>query len=770
MDPIIKTILKYQPPGRKIVTHYHTEGVRVQTRIIPLIADLPAAREAGGFLSHSAIQYCWFCLLTKDENARLDHERWHYRTGEQVRKDAKEWKKLETLKARNQKAKETGVRFASLHLQPFWDPVKHTILGFMHNWLEGVLENHLRVLWGIGRTIQKAKQLIEIQDYEDLDEEDVERTGSEISSLLNDNLDDPAELESLRSSLASFGPATPVPSSIDFDREEDWEDEDEDMDDATEYGDTAVYGNFTVPTDALDKIRKCIKEVSLPTWVTRLPENLGEKKHGKLKAEQFLTLFSAILPLVVPELELTEDHAINREMLDGFYNLTASTNIISSFETSDSEAAAFTEHYVAYRKHVQKTYPDCPEPPNGHYAMHNEPIMKYWGPVAGLNEFWGERMNGMLQRIKTNRHLYDMDLTMLRQMARRCRLMAYLHNSEFTDPQLKAFADILDVKDTTKPKKPEELDGFAVARYLYKAPKMTSKEYKSILSYLNSSGEGCVYPDLTEPVRTHVVHTPVRHNCLCSVSSVICRRVLFVGPILIWRVASALVFDGTAVSYCTGALAISPCPWAICCASYIRIALCTVRNSCHLSRRTVFIGPVLSRRIVFDRHVLRVGRVLVFGGPAPIPFVPRSGPLAIPGSSSTGASSATCTSSASAPSSSTTGPPPLLVASAPSQPRYAPEAVPLVSPSIPLLVPDILKPSTKGQQTPRADKKTKQETRKRKNVENWDEQGKVVRSDTLAPEETGRKKKRARMDAPTEEDVTIVCPFFALFLQSALSV
>ncbi|KAJ7193643.1 hypothetical protein GGX14DRAFT_378833, partial [Mycena pura] len=185
--------------------------------------------------------------------------------------------------------------------------------------------------------------------------------------------------------------------------------------------------------------------------------------------------------------------------LDGFYHLVASTNIISSFETSDSEAAAFTEHYVAYHKHVQKTYPDCPEPPNFHYAMHNEPILKYWGPMAGLNEFWGERMNGMLQRIKTNRHLYDMDYTMLRQMARRCRLMAYLHNSEFTDPQLKAFADILDVKDSTKPKKPEELDGFALALYLSKAPRMTPKEYKSILSYLNSSGETSLswlsYPD-----------------------------------------------------------------------------------------------------------------------------------------------------------------------------------------------------------------------------------------------------------------------------------
>lgn len=405
LDPIIKTILSYDPPGKKVATYYHPEGVHVQTRIIPLIADLPAAREAGGFLSHSATQYCWFCLLTQDENHRLDHLLWDYRTGQQVRKEAEDWKKLEQLKDRNAKATETGVRWSSLHLLPYWDPVRYTILGFMHNWLEGVLEHQLRVLWGVGQTIKKAKELIEIQDHEEFDERDISEVGSELDNLADDNLDDPAELESLRESLASFGSATPVPSSIDLENEKDWEDED--MDDATDYGDAAVYGNFKLSADVLEKIRACIKEVSLPTWVARLPDNLGEPKHGKLKAEQFLTLFTAILPLVIPETPLAEDELTSEKMLEGFYDLIACTNIISSFETSDSEAESFTEHYTAYRKHVQQVYPDCNETPNFHYAMHNESILKYWGPMAGINEFWGERINGMLQRIKTNRHLCE---------------------------------------------------------------------------------------------------------------------------------------------------------------------------------------------------------------------------------------------------------------------------------------------------------------------------------------------------------------------------
>jgi hypothetical protein len=50
------------------------------------------------------------------------------------------------------------------------------------------------------------------------------------------------------------------------------------MDDATKYDDAAVYGNFKLSANVLWKIRTCIKDVSLPTWVARLPDNVGEKK------------------------------------------------------------------------------------------------------------------------------------------------------------------------------------------------------------------------------------------------------------------------------------------------------------------------------------------------------------------------------------------------------------------------------------------------------------------------------------------------------------
>ena len=45
------------------------------------------------------------------------------------------------------------------------------------------------------------------------------------------------------------------------------------------------------------------------TGETRLPEDLGAAKHGRLKAAQWLTLFTPIIPLVIPKLYIESDES-----------------------------------------------------------------------------------------------------------------------------------------------------------------------------------------------------------------------------------------------------------------------------------------------------------------------------------------------------------------------------------------------------------------------------------------------------------------------------
>ncbi|KAJ7214808.1 hypothetical protein GGX14DRAFT_609450 [Mycena pura] len=353
------------------------------------------------------------------------------RIGSTVLKQAKSWLRKTTKRDRVKMERKTGVRFCSLHFLWYRDPVKDTILGFMHNWLQGVLEHHLRVLWGIGRDARRTKNLAELDaDDDDLwTDDDISDAGGEADAqeILHDaenfnpdafdkwreeymaatqseeeeeeeeeedddddditptgtpapDIDDPMD--------GSMSDATPVPES---NYPDDTDEDDEDND----FADIGVRGSWKFTKERLEHIRRCVQEVSLPTHMTRLPGNL------------------AILPLVLPEMQLDDDPARHEAMLHNFCRVVGCTNIVSSFKTSNSAADLFMDHYTDYFASIQTLFPDVNVLPTHHYAMHIPDILKYWGPLASQNEFMGERVNGILQKIKTNDHFYSATLHVL---------------------------------------------------------------------------------------------------------------------------------------------------------------------------------------------------------------------------------------------------------------------------------------------------------------------------------------------------------------------
>ncbi len=116
-----------------------------------------------------------------------------------------------------------------------------------------------------------------------------------------------------------------------------------------------------------------------------------------------------IFPLVIPELwHFPSASEMERKHFQCFSSLVIATNIICSFKTSSADADMYTHYYVRYREIVQQIYAHWPSKPNHHWAMHNATMLKYWGPLASLSEFAGERLNGMLQKIKTNKQLREL--------------------------------------------------------------------------------------------------------------------------------------------------------------------------------------------------------------------------------------------------------------------------------------------------------------------------------------------------------------------------
>jgi len=92
---------------------------------------------------------CTFCTLKWSDIECLDPSVLHHHIGAEVIAATEQWRQAPTKKKQKDIFKQYGVQWSSLHQLSYRDPVHHTVLGIMHNWLEGVLQHHIRILWGI---------------------------------------------------------------------------------------------------------------------------------------------------------------------------------------------------------------------------------------------------------------------------------------------------------------------------------------------------------------------------------------------------------------------------------------------------------------------------------------------------------------------------------------------------------------------------------------------------------------------------------------------
>ncbi|KAF9020178.1 hypothetical protein BDZ89DRAFT_958581 [Hymenopellis radicata] len=488
IERLVQMILLMSPPGRLLPTSRHEAGVRVTTRGGPVVADLQAARKVAGQLSHSAGMFCGYCNCHHDDIEELDCRRWRLRNGATVRIQAEQWERLPTLKEKEALAKQTGVRWTPLYMLPYWNPVDYMILGFMHNFLEGNLQFQLRVLWGIGRTKEALARLTQLnaddstsQFSENQSNASSSRAPSERHSQsgLTDNMDFMDVDLDVPIAAQEDGSRTPTQGSF-F--------PDDDDEDDLQYLPSDIASAFTFRKDHLSAVRLCLQDVLLPTWVQRPPCNLGEKSHGKLKAHELLILFSTIFPLIIPELwSRGTQHEIG--MLSSFCDLVRSTHFVSSYSTSNDDADSYTTCYVRYRQSLSQLFPGFKSTPNHHYAMHNGDLMKLWGPLPFLSEFFGERLNGDLARFKKNQRNQDMELTMLRQMCRRSRLDAYLQDRSTQDPMIQEFTSILAQDKVSLHESNDPLNSAQIAKILSEGESLDGNHYTLLLQYLNSSEE-----------------------------------------------------------------------------------------------------------------------------------------------------------------------------------------------------------------------------------------------------------------------------------------
>ena len=167
----------------------------------------------------------------------------------------------------------------------------------------------------------------------------------------------------------------------------------------------------TVTTNELKQIREAIKSIVRPQYRRGPPANLGDPKHGKLKAAQWKVAIEFDLPVAIAQhwsREVCIDQYDNNTVehrdkcLKSIMFLATAIRWGTSYRTSAEHAQKCRENMQAYLQSLIDLYPDMELRPSHHASLHIPELLIQFGPVQGWWMFPFERVIGQLQKIKTN--------------------------------------------------------------------------------------------------------------------------------------------------------------------------------------------------------------------------------------------------------------------------------------------------------------------------------------------------------------------------------
>ncbi|MBW0518928.1 hypothetical protein O181_058643 [Austropuccinia psidii MF-1] len=149
------------------------------------------------------------------------------------------------------------------------------------------------------------------------------------------------------------------------------------------------------------KIRKCLRGVVVPKSISHLPVGLCTAQNAKLNANEWPVFFQAYVCLFI--LNNVLDLVPKDQLL--FLNIGAliqCTKIVGARLVTQQDAHLFGQKYDVYKHTSNVLFPHIQITPNHHYAMHIPEQLLQWGPLNGISKYGGERLVGLLQKLKTN--------------------------------------------------------------------------------------------------------------------------------------------------------------------------------------------------------------------------------------------------------------------------------------------------------------------------------------------------------------------------------
>jgi hypothetical protein len=150
-------------------------------------------------------------------------------------------------------------------------------------------------------------------------------------------------------------------------------------------------------------IHEDIQRISLPSWIGRVPSDLGSASHGGLSQDALRTtvtvvLVSSLVRIWGPQLLGSRE----RQLLENFLDFSVATDLALMRKLKIVQIDGFHELWLKYLRGVQKLFPHHGLTPNQHISLHLRTTLKNYGPAPGQRTNVCERLNYLLQRIPTN--------------------------------------------------------------------------------------------------------------------------------------------------------------------------------------------------------------------------------------------------------------------------------------------------------------------------------------------------------------------------------
>ena len=470
LQPLIDELKEFWTGIFFASTSQHPQGRTIRAAIFPLIADLPALRKVGGFGSHSSIRFCSFCTLSKHNLEEIDKSNFHPQTNDEHLKQANAWLQHENATSRKKFVKQHGARWSVLNELPYWKPIEFCSIELMHALILGNLKDHTMRFMSL---VSSASKLKEAQDKErewqndqshtehpftlkpgppdkgkrKLADRDDENTTSDeptkrlrTAALKGNGTEEPASTSqtSIKTHASSLGTENTSDGSATHpyqlrlrkkvlcDSTEELTTDSDDNSGSDHTATRAQHRTRRVPEspdvelkrpailpEELDIVRRSILHTILPSWINRVPHNLGEPSHGSLKAAEWLILYKLYYPIsLIPVWtnsleEAGSDKRKNRlsSLLDSTTLLCKIAHFLTLPKIKLDDLNELESLITDYRKVLQKNWPGLRSKPNLHLTQHYPEDIRRFGPPRSTAAWAQERVNGMLQKLPTNHHM-----------------------------------------------------------------------------------------------------------------------------------------------------------------------------------------------------------------------------------------------------------------------------------------------------------------------------------------------------------------------------